>query len=87
VPSSWVTRTGGAVPTLTSANPSEVPAIVAAKLCIDTAGRVTSVQVSTKLERETARELTSALESWTYAPYKRQGTVVPVCFIASLRTK
>ncbi|HWO18795.1 MAG TPA: protein kinase [Kofleriaceae bacterium] len=87
VPQSWVTRIGGAAPTIKVSRPDELPTIVAAKLCIDTQGRVTSVDVPTKLERQTAAELKHALEGWTYQPYRHQGAVVPVCFVASLRTK
>ena len=82
-----VTRTGGPTPTLNKAQSDEVPPIIAAKLCIDTAGRVTSVDVLTKLERATASELTSALEEWTYTPYRRGGTAVPACFVVRFRAQ
>ncbi len=82
-----VTRTGGATPTIHKSRHVEVPAVVNAKVCIDTSGRVTRVTVLTRLERTTARDLTSALEDWTYTPYKPHGTAVPACFVVSFRAK
>ena len=83
-----ITRTGGATPKLNPSRNEEIPANVAAKLCIDTAGRVSSVDLLTKLERSaTASELTSTLKGWTYTPYKQQGAAVPACFVVNFHTR
>jgi serine/threonine protein kinase len=87
IPPSAVTRTGGATPTISGAKLDGVPSTVAAKLCIDTAGRVSSVDVLTKLDPATAGELAGTLKSWTYAPYKQQGAPVPACFVVTFRAK
>ena len=60
-----VTRLGGITPTVNKSKRGEVPPVVSAKVCIDPAGRVSSVDVLTKLERMTVIDLTDALESWT----------------------
>jgi hypothetical protein len=83
-----VVRNGGATPKLSPSRNEEIPANVAAKLCIDAAGRVTSVDLLTKLERAaTASDLTSTLKGWTYTPYKQQGVAVPACFVVNFHTK
>lgn len=82
-----VTRVTGATPTLSKSRQAEVPAMVAAKVCIDTAGSVGAVEVLTKLERATAAELSLAIKSWTYKPYTQGGTAVPACFVVSFRVK
>jgi serine/threonine protein kinase len=82
-----VTRLSGTIPTVAKSKRGEVPPVVSAKVCIDAAGRVSSVDVLTKLERMTAIDLTNALKGWTYAPYKKGGTPVPACFVVSLRVK
>jgi hypothetical protein len=82
-----VTRTGGTTPTIHKSRGVEVPAVVNAKVCIDTAGRVSRVEVLTRVERTTASDLTTALADWTYTPYKQHGAAVPACFVVSFRSK
>ncbi|HSK05244.1 MAG TPA: serine/threonine-protein kinase, partial [Kofleriaceae bacterium] len=87
VPPTMVTRTGGATPTIHQAQRGEVPPVVAAKLCIDTAGRVTAVDVLTKLAPATKSDLAATLRGWMYRPYKQRGAAVPACFSVSFRVK
>jgi hypothetical protein len=83
-----VTRVGGDTPTVNKSHRAEVPPVVAAKVCIDTAGHVTSVAVLTKqLERMTVSDLTNALKGWTYKPYLQGGVAVPACFVVSFRVR
>jgi serine/threonine protein kinase len=82
-----VTKLSGAVPGLVASKHAELPPVVAAKLCIDPTGHVNSVDVVSKIERVTARDLADALRAWVYAPYKPNGVAVPVCFIVTLRVK
>jgi len=87
IPPSAVTRTGGATPTISAEKLDGVPSTVAAKLCIDTAGRVSSVDVLTKLDPATTGGLAGTLKSWTYAPYQQQGAPVPACFVINFRAR
>jgi len=82
-----VTRLGGTTPSVAKSKRGAVPPVVSAKVCIDLAGRVSDVEVLTKLERMTVIDLTSSLETWTYAPYKQHGAPVPACFVVSFRVK
>ncbi|HEU0032373.1 MAG TPA: protein kinase [Kofleriaceae bacterium] len=82
-----VTRVAGDTPTLSKTKRAEMPPVVAAKVCIDTAGAVSSVDMITKLERLTVLDLTAAIRGWRYAPYKQAGTAVPACFVVSFRVK
>ena len=65
----------------------ELPASVAAKLCIDETGRVTAADMMTKLERRVSNDIVSQLRAWRYAPYKRNGTPIAACFVVTLRTR
>jgi hypothetical protein len=87
VPPTVVTRTGGATPTIHQARRGDDRRHLAAKLCIDPAGRVTAVDVLTKLAPATKRDLAATLRGWTYTPYKQHGAAVPACFSVSFRVK
>jgi hypothetical protein len=90
VPPTAVTRVGGATPVLSlppRAGSAAAATAVAAKVCIDTAGRVTTVDVLTKLEPAAASELSRAIHGWTYRPYQQGGAAVPACFAVSFRVK
>lgn len=87
VPPTAVRRLAGEVPTLGKSKRAEVPPVVAAKVCIDTAGKVTTVDMITKLERLTSVDLSHALHGWRYAPYKQGGVAVPACFVVSFRVQ
>lgn len=82
-----VTRISGETPTVGKSKRGEVPPVVAAKVCIDTRGSVTKVDVLTKVERMTVTDLTDALESWKYKPYLRNGVPTPACFVVNFRVK
>jgi eukaryotic-like serine/threonine-protein kinase len=87
IPPTVVTRIAGDSPSVSMSRNREVPSNVAAKLCIDTAGVITSVDILTKLERHTMTDLTATLRGWRYAPYKQAGTPVSACFVVSFRVK
>ncbi len=82
-----VTKISGDVPSLSASRGSDIPLVIAAKLCIDATGHVTSVDVVSKLERRTADALAEGLRGWRYAPYKPGGNASPACFAVSLRSR
>jgi len=82
-----VTRVAGDTPTLGMSKRAEVPPVVAAKVCIDTSGMVTSADIITKLERHTASDLIATMRNWRYAPYKAAGVATSACFVVSFRVK
>ena len=82
-----MTRTGGATPAVQQARGVDVPAVITAKLCIDTAGRVASVQIITKLAAALASDLTATLKGWTYTPYHQHGAAAPACLFIQFRVK
>ena len=73
----------GEVPALRAKN-AEGSGDVLAKLCIDEQGKVSSVKI-VKSNPEIVSQLQSALASWRYKPYLRDGKATPVCFPLSLR--
>jgi eukaryotic-like serine/threonine-protein kinase len=87
VPPSAVQRISGEMPTLGKTKRAETPPVVAAKVCIDTTGRVSSVDMITKLERLTSMDLGTAVKSWRYAPYKQNGVATAACFVVSFRVQ
>jgi hypothetical protein len=87
VPPHAVTRISGEVPTVGKTKRAELPPAVAAKVCIDTSGKVTSVDMITKLERLTSVDLSHAIHTWRYQPYKQNGVAAPACFVVSFRVQ
>jgi hypothetical protein len=87
VPPSKVKRISGDMPTLGKTKRAEVPPVVAAKVCIDAAGKVSGVDMITKLERLTSVDLSHAIHSWRHQPYKQNGTAVAACFVVSFRVQ
>ncbi|HEY1546161.1 MAG TPA: hypothetical protein VGG28_00005, partial [Kofleriaceae bacterium] len=81
-----VTKLSGAVPEGIHAAKG-TPSIAAAKLCVDASGAVTNVDFITKLDRHLAADLSAALQSWKYQPYKKNGAAISVCFAVTLRLK
>jgi len=78
---SWVERRSGAVPRLTMRSADSFRGKrVAAKLCIDERGRVTSVKVLAKFPDDARRTLESSLRSWQYTPYVDRGRARRACF-------
>jgi hypothetical protein len=89
IPPSKVSKLSGAMFELSKTRHGEIPPVVAAKLCIDHTGGVTSAELITKLEARAALEMTQTLKTWRYTPYKPQGSPTPAaaCFAVSFRTK
>ena len=87
VPPSAVTRLSGEAPTIPKLEAAEIPAVVAAKLCIDATGSVTSVTLISKIDPRAQRELVAGLRTWRYAPYVQAGTATPACFALSFRLR
>jgi hypothetical protein len=86
VPAAAVHRIAGPPPRITPPAGTALPATITAKLCIDDAGRVTSVEVTTPLDPDLATQITGALRTWQYAPYRAGGTAQAVCFQVAFRT-
>jgi len=87
VPPSAVTKVSGSPPAISQHKHADVPASVASKVCISHTGRVTSVDVITKLDSRVASDITRAIEAWKYAPYTINGTPASVCFVVSFKLK
>ncbi len=87
VPPSAVTRVSGNPPQIGKTKNADMPAVVAAKVCIDTAGKVSSADIITKIERRSAEDLVDAIRTWQYAPYKQSGIPTPACFAISFRVR
>ncbi len=82
-----VRRVFGESPTLGASRPQDMPSVIAARVCIDANGTVTTVAILAKLERHTTADLTDAIKSWRYAPYQQNGQPVGACFAVSFRVK
>ncbi|NVB82355.1 MAG: protein kinase [Kofleriaceae bacterium] len=82
VAASAVSKLSGEVPVLRGSSGS---GDVLAKMCIDEAGKVTSVKIM-KSPPEISGDLQRALMGWRYAPYKNKDQkVTAVCFPLALR--
>jgi serine/threonine protein kinase len=82
-----VTRVSGGEPDIAAFKNTSVPPTISAKVCIDPAGHVTTVNVLTKLDRQAASDLADAVKAWAYAPYKKDGTAVAACFVLAMRVR
>ncbi len=82
-----VTKLSGETPNLGIAKNVDVPPVVAAKVCIDPAGAVTSATIINKLEHHANADLVDAIRTWRYAPYKQHGSPLAACFVVSFRVK
>ena len=87
VPPAAVKKLSGEQPSIAKFKNLELPAVLAAKMCIDTSGKVTSAKMMTKLEPRVAADLVDELRGWRYAPYKQSGTAIPVCFVVTFRAR
>jgi hypothetical protein len=87
IPPGSVTKISGITPEISQHKHAEIPTSVAAKVCISHTGAVTSAQILTKLDSRVAADLTRALHSWRYAPYKQGGTPIAACFVVNFRLK
>ena len=74
----------GAMP---SVNMKDPPKVGAAKLCIDTKGRVTSVRVLSKFTTRAKSDVKSALKKWRYKTHRVNGKAVSACFAVNFRIK
>jgi hypothetical protein len=82
-----VTRVSGELGNLTAKNSNgEMPTSIAAKVCIDTSGKVTSVKVL-KLTGDLAATVTAKLKTFRYTPYKVKGSAVPACLFETFKFK
>ncbi|MEO6771633.1 MAG: hypothetical protein ABI467_01260, partial [Kofleriaceae bacterium] len=82
-----VTKLSGESPNISRYRSQTVPAVAAAKLCIDTAGNVSSVDFVGRLDPRIASELADQLETWKYKPYVIHGTAIGACFVVTMRMK
>jgi len=64
-----------------------LPAMIAAKICIDTAGKVTSVKMMSKESTDLGERIAKELRSFRYTPYKQDGAAVGACFVETFRVK
>ena len=83
---SAVTKLSGNTPSLVVKN-TDLPPVAVAKLCIDTAGKVTSADMVSKIDQQAASELVDTLRGWRYAPYKQGGLAMAACFTVSFRLR
>lgn len=87
VSASAVKRLSGDLPNLRTLRTDDLPKVISAKLCIDTSGKVTSVNIIQQLEQRFVKDLQSTLKGWKYAPYLLDGSVRAACFVVPMRTK
>jgi len=82
-----VSKLSGDTPNVSKFRGQSLPPIAAAKLCIDKAGAVTSVEFVGKLDHRVANDLADQLKTWKYKPYLLRGTAVSACFVVTMRMK
>ena len=82
-----VTRLHGKTPVLSESRFATVPPSFDVKVCIDIAGRVSTVEVPDGLDAVMASELTDTIKDWKYVPYKQNDTAMPACFNVNFRAK
>ncbi len=82
VPPNAVHKRFGTLPRL-RARAGEVPHRIAAQLCIDSNGAVTSTTVLSNVSDDVRARLEAAFGTWRYAPYRHHGRAVPACFAVS----
>ena len=81
-----VKRLSGDIPTIKKSRNPDAPAMVNAKLCIDTGGKITSVDVlSSKVDRATVVSMMTTIRAWRYEPYKPGGVATAACFVVNFR--
>jgi hypothetical protein len=82
-----VTKLSGDAPNISRLRSQNLPAVAAAKLCIDAAGSVSSVDFVGKLDKKVAGDLAEQLKTWKYQPYVKAGTALSACFVVTMRMK
>ncbi|HEU5059743.1 MAG TPA: hypothetical protein VFU21_24595, partial [Kofleriaceae bacterium] len=78
-------RRSGSIPVLRGTRSANPIRAITAKLCVDRAGKVTSVSILSKVDTPVKHGLTDALERWRYEPIVEGGTAVPACFATTFR--
>ncbi len=82
VPPNAVHKRYGTLPRL-RARAGQVPRRIAAQLCIDRRGAVTSAHVLSHVGDDIRARLEAALTTWQYVPYRTAGHTAPACFAIS----
>ncbi|HEY5928135.1 MAG TPA: protein kinase [Kofleriaceae bacterium] len=82
-----VKKLSGDPPSIEKFKNVELPALLTAKVCIDESGKVTSVDMVTKVTARVAGDITESLRRWRYAPYTLKGAASPACFVVTFRAK
>lgn len=82
-----VSRVAGELPRLANSTASRLPTTIAAKLCIDSGGRVTSSHVLSRVDDDITETIGNALRTWRYTPYRSGGTPSPACFVVTFRIR
>lgn len=87
VPPNKVKKLSGDVPELRRLKGEEIPHRVNVKLCINTAGSVTSTALITTVPDRVKHTLSTAMKTWRYRPYKSAGSVRAACFVQSFKVR
>ena len=87
VPPNAVKKLSGGTPSIERFKNDELPSTLAAKVCIDTTGKINFADMVTRVERRVAEDLTEQLRRWRYAPYLQHGVAIPACFVVTFRAK
>jgi hypothetical protein len=87
VPPSAVKKVSGDTPSIEKFKTTDMPSALAAKVCIDEAGKVTFAEMVTKVDRRVATDLTEQLHRWRYAAFVENGVAIPACFVVTFRAK
>ena len=82
-----VTKLTGDSPNISRYRSQSLPPITAAKLCIDKAGNVASVDFVGKLDKRVTEDLADQMKTWKYKPYLLRGTAIGACFVVTMRMK
>ena len=77
-------KRSGSLPSISTKN-EDVPGHASAKLCIDTQGAVTSVEMLTPMPWVARNPLVRSLRTWRYAPHLAGGEPVSACFAVNFQ--
>jgi hypothetical protein len=80
-------RESGAVPAIRFPRWERAPGEIAAKLCVDPGGAVSSVTVLSPVSRGVRATVEEALSAWRYRPFREGDEPVSVCFATSFRVR